>query len=751
MNNDLINQFITWNGSVNIPCCLIQCTGNDSYAVTAYNTAFFNFLKIDGNIDSLDNVIKIKQHLDNLIFNNGAKEWTEYSEELNTFIDCQCQLIKEKAYALWITAAEHKSTDILGNIPIGIIRMRVAHGSTGLRCSYINSKALSMIPTSGRDAGNLLQTSKIMHVHDADASAVEQTVAAFIGGGDGHTFECRLCPPEAQCRWIRASLAWIIPQKLLQIAFVDISSEKQTEEHNRQNQLLLQKILDTTQAAIFWKDAERRFIGVNKAFLEYYGFDSVDVLRGKNDEDMGWHSDPDPYKNDELRVLQGETTTRVPGMCFCKGENRHIVASKSPLLENDKIVGLVGSFEDVTNEVRLRNDVIELNSRLKAALENERQANHAKSEFLLRMSHDMRTPLTTIIGFSDLELQKNHDPDLIRVFSTIKSCSNFLLAILSDILDLQKISKGKVDIRPTICTGAESAKNIEAIIRPQAEAKKINFIAHFNCASTNCHVQIDTRKVQQIIVNLLNNAVKYTQPGGTITWRTVISGEEGDNLSVTHVISDNGPGISKKFQARMYAPFTQESSSPSSGSGLGLAIVKKLVDLLGGSIACNSAPGQGTTFTVVLPHKKANEIDITEYYAQKNRQTDTNGLKGKTVLICEDNTINSQILKELLEGEGMTCDLAVNGREAVTMARSARYHIILMDIRMPLMDGYEATRAIRDFDMDTPIVALSANALSDEKQTAFESGMDDFLEKPIVLPLLFSTLGQFLSAPVPTP
>ena len=249
----------------------------------------------------------------------------------------------------------------------------------------------------------------------------------------------------------------------------------------------------------------------------------------------------------------------------------------------------------------------------------------------------------------------------------------------------------------------------------------------------------------------MNNAVKYTQPGGTITWSTVISGEEGDNLSITHVISDNGPGISKKFQTRMYTPFTQESSSPSSGSGLGLAIVKKLVDLLGGSIACNSAPGQGTTFTVVLPHKKANRIDITEYYAQKNRPTDTNGLKGKKVLICEDNTINSQILKELLEGEGMSCDMAVNGREAVTMARSTRYHIILMDIRMPLMDGYEATRAIRDFDMDTPIVALSANALSDEKQTAFESGMDDFLEKPIVLPRLFSTLGQFLSSPVSTP
>ena len=166
-----------------------------------------------------------------------------------------------------------------------------------------------------------------------------------------------------------------------------------------------------------------------------------------------------------------------------------------------------------------------------------------------------------------------------------------------------------------------------------------------------------------------------------------------------------------------------------------------------GNIACDSAPGRGTTFTLSLPHKKASQDDIASYYDKSARQTDTTGLKGKKVLICEDNVVNSEILKELLESEGMVCELAFNGQEAVDMARKRHCHIILMDIRMPVMDGYQATREIREFDVETPIVALSANVFSDEIQNAFESGMDEFLEKPIVVPKLLVTLRQFLSTP----
>lgn len=748
MNTDVINEFILWNGSINIASCLIQYNVDNNFSIIASNAVFSKIIKNDLSISALESFIEVKQHLLNIISSNNTESWTDYNGKLNRFFDCKCQKIQNGIYVLWIAETEQNSTDVLDDIPIGIIRLKTVSETSTLHCSYMNSKAREMTGTSGHSAGSIFTVGKILQVDAADADHVKDTLAASIADGEARTFECRITPPQAQCLWIRARLTWVIPQQLLQIAFVDISSEKQTEAHSQHNQALLQKILDTTQAAIFWKDAERRFIGVNKAFLEYYGFATEQALLGKNDEDMGWHSDPDPYKNDEQRVLQGESTTRVPGMCFCKGENRHIVASKSPLFENGKIVGLVGSFEDVTREVRLRNDVVELNSRLQAALEKERQANHAKSDFLLRMSHDMRTPLTTIIGFSDLQLRKRLKPELIKVFSSIKTCSNFLLGILSDILDLQKLSNGKMDLKPGICTASATAKNIEAIIRPQAEAKNITFVTHFNCAASNCHSQIDTRKVQQIIVNLLNNAVKYTQPGGSIIWYNDVSGESDDSITVTHVISDNGPGISKEFQATMYAPFTQECASSSNGSGLGLAIAKKLVDMLDGSITCDSAPGRSTTFTLVLPHKKASQMDIAAYYSsQETQHTDSAELNGKTVLICEDNIINSEILKELLECEGMACDMAFNGQEAVDKARSASYHIILMDIRMPVMDGYQATREIREFDLETPIVALSANVFSDEVQNAFEAGMDDFLEKPIVIPKLLATLRQFLSTP----
>ena len=746
MNTALIDQFLLWNGSINTASCLLQCNDNNSFSVIAANESLYKILQNTVTFASLEDFIEIKSHIFNVVTSKKSEKWTDYNEKLNIFFDCKCQFIEEQVYALWFTESEHKSTDALADLPIGIIRMKLVPQAEGLHCTYMNNKARAMTCTSGHDADGIYTVSKIMQVDAPDALRVELILAAFMAGNGVRTFECRLAPRQTFGCWVRARVAWVIPQKILQIAFTDISNEKQSEENSRHNQALLQKILDTTQAAIFWKDAERRFIGVNKSFLEYYGFASENLLRGKNDEEMGWHSDPDPYKNDELRVLLGETTTRVPGMCFCKGENRHIVASKSPLIENGKIIGLVGSFEDVTGEVQLRNAVVELNLRLQSALEKERQANHAKSDFLLRMSHDMRTPLTTIIGFADLELKKRLKPDLVKVFSTIKACSNFLLGILSDILDLQKLSNGKIDIRPTICTNASSAKSIESIVRPQAEAKNIAFITHFNCAASNCHTNIDTRKVQQIIVNLLNNAVKYTQPGGVITWHNDVSGEDADSVTITHVISDNGPGISKEFQATMYAPFTQESASSSTGSGLGLAIAKKLVDILNGTITCESAPGRGTTFTLVLPHKKATDADIEAYYNKDARPSATAELKNKKVLICEDNEINSEILKELLESEGMICATAFNGQDAVNMARKDHYHIILMDIRMPVMDGYQATREIRDFDLETPIVALSANVFSDEIQNAFESGMDDFLEKPIVIPKLLATLRQFIAA-----
>ena len=170
-----------------------------------------------------------------------------------------------------------------------------------------------------------------MHVHTADVCRLEHMLAMFISGKAVQPLECRLRPQGGQIRWIRVSISWVIPQRILQLAFINISTEKETEALSRQNQMLLQKILDTTQAAIFWKDAQGRFIGVNKAFLEYYGFDSEAVLLGKNDEDTGWHSDPAPYKNDELRVLQGGRTPRGFARHFCKAKTATLLPAKACL------------------------------------------------------------------------------------------------------------------------------------------------------------------------------------------------------------------------------------------------------------------------------------------------------------------------------------------------------------------------------------------------------------------------------------
>ena len=229
MKKSLLDQFMLWNGSTKMACCLLQYNENNSFSVVASNTALSEILKNTVNFASLENFTEIKHHLHSVITSNKAEEWTDYHDRLNRFFSCRCQLVEAGVCALWITEAEHKSTDVLSDIPIGIIRLRAIVGQSALHCSYMNREAREMTQTSGHSVGSAFTVSQIMQVDAADAASVEETLAAFVAGDNTRAFECRLAPVQAQTRWIRASLTWIIPQKLLQIAFIDISSEKQTE------------------------------------------------------------------------------------------------------------------------------------------------------------------------------------------------------------------------------------------------------------------------------------------------------------------------------------------------------------------------------------------------------------------------------------------------------------------------------------------------------------------------------------------
>ena len=411
--------------------------------------------------------------------------------------------------------------------------------------------------------------------------------------------------------------------------------------------------------------------------------------------------------------------------------------------KNQALRHVLFAIQDVQEE---KEKELEIHQTLQKAADDANRANQVKSDFLARMSHDMRTPLTTIIGLCDIANDHYDDEEILKYFHTIKESSEYLLSILTDILDMQKMTSGKVTLQPMVCHNAATAYAIERIIRPLAEAKHITLKTDFRCQVDHCYFNIDTRRVQQVMMNLLNNAVKYTQVGGTIEWSCRIIKDDKNETIMEHVISDNGPGMSPEFMKVMYEPFTQANSSPSTnGHGLGLAIVKKLADLMGATIKCDSQLGKGTTFTLTVPHAKAAASEIEAYERKRQIADDQTGFKGCKILVCEDNSINAEIIKKILQNRQITVDIAKDGGEGVAMVEANKYDAVLMDIRMPVLDGYAATRKIRETNKTIPILALSANNFPEDVEKSLAAGMNAHLAKPIDIKKLFGTLREVLT------
>jgi len=753
METGIVELFIEWNEDNPEACGLLKRT-EDQRVVPVYANKAFEALFGSRKIYYGHNILDFLENKDSLlqVFDGqGHCQTTEFIPSINRFITCRYQLIAGDLCEFWMIPEHAAEQNVLDNLPVGISRYKWDPNSKDFICIFANQAACKI---HGRPEANSIGRTQDDYCDDSifpeDQAYVSGIVKELMHSDTSIPFEHRIRRPDNEAVWIKGVISWLIPGLVTQSIYLDITESKQLELMQRRTQNLLENILATTQTAIFWKDGDRRFLGANKAFLDYYDFPSIDVILGKNDEEVGWHSDPDPYKNDELQVIhQGISTYRVHGQCLSHGENRDIVASKSPMYENGKIVGLVGSFEDVTEEYRRQAEIRELNKKLKIALQNEERASNAKSDFLARMSHDMRTPLTTVIGLCDIALEKNSDSEYQQYFREIKNSSIYLHSILNDILDMQKLTSGTITLHPSICYQQETADTVRAIIQPLADKKNIHFVTDLHCQDNPCYRCIDTTRVQQIIINLLNNAMKFTPEGGTVSWKSSVAGQTDDAVMITTVISDTGPGMTPEFQKIMYEPFSQShdnTMASNAGSGLGLAIVKKLVDLMGGTITCHSVLGEGTTFTVALPHQIPSPDEVTDYMRSRNNERPDSILNGKHVLICEDSTINAQIIKRLLELEKIQSDWAADGAQGIQWVQSGEIHFdaILMDIRMPVMDGYEATRQIRKFNRDIPIIALSANAYPEDVAQCLSVGMNDHIAKPIDKALLFKKLAQWM-------
>lgn len=558
--------------------------------------------------------------------------------------------------------------------------------------------------------------------------------------------------------WIRVSCA-MKRQKdgsfLLYLSYFDATDEQerrlQDQKKHRRQEVLLEKILSTTQTALFWKDAQRRFLGANKAFLDYYGFSSEQEILGRTDEEMGWHTEPDPYKNDECRIIKnGESTYRVHGKCISHGENRDIVASKSPMYENGKIIGLVGSFEDVTDDYRQRREIEKLNQMLLKALDKAEAASRAKSDFLSNISHDMRTPLNGILGFTDLAMQAEDIVTCQQYLGKIKSAGCFLRDLINDTLELSRIENGKKILHPESVDSKDILDSVINSVKGTADAKHIDFQVHTEKADLG-YIRIDRINVEKIFLNLLSNAVKFTAPSGKVEF--IIEGLTVPDMAGNYrfIVRDNGIGMSEAFIPKMFNAFEQEHPSDAKdivGTGLGLAIVQQLVALMKGRIEVKSKKGEGTEFTVYLPIERVSESHVMK---EKNQSMAQDNLAGKRVLICEDHPLNQEISRAILERQGIEVVCAENGKIGVDIFASSKpeeYQAILMDIRMPVLNGLLAAEAIRQLPRDdaktVPIIALSANAFDEDIQKSKKAGMDYHLTKPIEPDELYRVLGKLM-------
>ena len=400
-------------------------------------------------------------------------------------------------------------------------------------------------------------------------------------------------------------------------------------------------------------------------------------------------------------------------------------------------------------------DTKKLNDKLEVALKKAEDASLAKTRFLNNMSHDIRTPMNVILGYAQLmedELNGKGMPETLEHLEKLQQSGNLLLSIINNVLDMARIESGRMELDENYGRIEDVQQSLIELFEDEAKRKNITY--HFRMNVEHGHVLTDITKVEEIFVNILSNAIKYTPDGGSVIVNVdELPCDEPDYMIVRTRVSDTGIGMSKEYLTKIFESFTREQNTTKSkiaGSGLGMSIVKKYVDLLGGTIEVESELGKGSTFTVTLKHKIADESYYEKKYAE-NPVTGSEILEGRKILLAEDNDLNAEIAEAILERAGLNIERVEDGIQCVnriTEMPAGTYDIILMDIQMPNMNGYKATQAIRHLsDKDKaciPIVAMTANAFEEDKRDAIAAGMNGHIAKPIQVEKLLSILTEIV-------
>ena len=398
------------------------------------------------------------------------------------------------------------------------------------------------------------------------------------------------------------------------------------------------------------------------------------------------------------------------------------------------------------------NDTKKLNEKLEIALQKAEAASLAKTNFLNNMSHDIRTPMNVILGYNQLMKEELTDSKLLDYQKKIEQSGKLLLSIINNVLDMARIESGKMEINENVERMGDILEEIDGVFTSVAKEKNIQIKSEMYVTHKN--VVCDGTKVREILLNLVSNALKYTPDGGTVTIKAQeLPGDKEGYVKIKTEVADTGIGMSKEYIPIMFDSFSRERNTTIGkigGTGLGMSIVKRLVDMMGGTIEVKSELGKGSCFTVILQHRLADD----SYYEKKTspkQVVSKKVLKGKRILLAEDNDLNAEITTAILENEGMRIDLAADGVKCVNQIDqmpAGTYDLILMDIQMPNMDGYQATKLIRQFadkeKANIPIIAMTANAFEEDKRNAIAAGMNGHMAKPIQVDELLLILAEII-------